>query len=66
MFGAIKDFQPVVDKLIEEDQREDPTTQQYDWDRYAQAFFPKAEELTAEAEKAQQEGSREKASELFL
>ena len=38
----------------------------YDWDKYAQAFFPKAEELAAEAEKAEQEGNTEKASELYL
>jgi len=38
----------------------------YDWDKYAQAFFPKAEELTAEAEEAEQEGNKEKASELYL
>ena len=38
----------------------------YDWDKYAQAFFPKAEELAAEAEKAEQEGNKEKASELYL
>nr|POE77977.1 heptaketide hydrolyase ayg1 [Quercus suber] len=38
----------------------------YDWDKYAQVFFPKAEQLTAEAEKAEQEGQREKASEYYL
>jgi hypothetical protein len=38
----------------------------YDWDKYAQAFFPKAEELAAEAEKAEQEGNKEKASEFYL
>lgn len=38
----------------------------YNWDNYAQAFFPKAEELIAEAEKAEQEGNQEKASELYL
>lgn len=38
----------------------------YDWDSYAQVYFPKAEELVAEAEKAEKEGNREKASELYL
>lgn len=38
----------------------------YDWDDYAQVYFPKAEELVAEAEKAEKEGNQEKASELYL
>ena len=29
-------------------------------------FFPKAEELVAEAEKAEEEGNREKASEMYM
>ncbi|KAK4498446.1 hypothetical protein PRZ48_011104 [Zasmidium cellare] len=61
MFNAYQDFEPVVERLIKEGQKEP-----YDWDKYAEAFFPKAEELVAEADKADQEGSREKASELYL
>ena len=38
----------------------------YDWDEYAQCFFPKAEELVAEAEKADKAGEKEKASELYM
>ena len=38
----------------------------YNWDEYAQTFFPKAEELVVEAEKAEKEGHRDKASELYL
>jgi len=38
----------------------------YDWDDYAQVYFPKAEELVSEAQKAEQEGNKEKASELYL
>lgn len=38
----------------------------YDWDDYAQQYFPKAEELVAEAEKAEKEGNKEKACELYL
>lgn len=38
----------------------------YNWDAYAQVFFPKAEELVAEAEKAETEGHREKASEFYM
>jgi hypothetical protein len=29
-------------------------------------YFPKAEELVSEAQKAEQEGNKEKASELYL
>ncbi|KAJ9627081.1 hypothetical protein H2203_003542 [Taxawa tesnikishii (nom. ined.)] len=61
MFASVKDFQPVVDKLVEGGFKEP-----YDWDAYAQVYFPKAEELVAEAEKAEQEGNKEKASELYL
>ncbi|KAK3680581.1 hypothetical protein LTR37_021158 [Vermiconidia calcicola] len=61
MFAALKDFEAIVDTLIERDFKEP-----YNWDEYAQVFFPKAEELVAEAEKAEKEGSKEKASELFL
>jgi len=38
----------------------------YDWDEYAECFFPRAEELVAIAEAAEAEGSQEKASELYL
>ncbi|TKA23134.1 hypothetical protein B0A50_07164 [Salinomyces thailandicus] len=61
MFAKYDDFLPVVDRLTKEGQKEP-----YDWDRYAEAFFPKAEELVAEAEKAEQEGNKEKASEFYL
>lgn len=61
MFGSIKDFQPIVDELIKQDQKEP-----YDWDAYAKVFFPKAEELTRQADDALKEGNKEKASELYL
>ena len=38
----------------------------YDWDAYAQAFFPKAEELAARASEAEQAGEKEKACELYV
>ncbi|KAK7931214.1 hypothetical protein PG985_001926 [Apiospora marii] len=38
----------------------------YDWDEYAQCFFPKAEELVAEATSAKKAGDKPKASELYL
>lgn len=61
MFGCVKDFQPIVDELVRQDQKEP-----YDWDAYAQVFFPRAEDLTKEAESALEEGNKEKASELYL
>lgn len=61
MFGTITDFQPVVDDIIAKGLK-----RPYDWDEYAQCFFPKAEELVARAEAAQNEGNLEKASELYL
>lgn len=61
MFGCVKDFQPIVDELVKQDQKEP-----YDWDAYAKVFFPKAEELTTEADAALDEGNTEKASELYL
>lgn len=38
----------------------------YDWDEYAQMFFPKGEELRKIAEEAEQAGEIEKASEYYL
>jgi hypothetical protein len=38
----------------------------WDWDEYAQCFFPKAEELAKRASEAEQAGEKEKASELYL
>ena len=61
MFGSIKDFQPIVDRLIQKDMKEP-----YDWDEYAKEFFPEAEDLTRRADAAVEEGNQEKASELYL
>ncbi|KAI2616548.1 yellowish-green 1-like protein [Hypoxylon sp. NC1633] len=61
MFGAAVDFQPVVDTIIAKGLK-----RPYNWDEYAQCFFPKAEELVARAKTAEDEGHREKASELYL
>ena len=38
----------------------------YDWDAYAQNYFPKAEELAKVAEEAEKAGEKEKASEYYL
>ncbi|KAH9841314.1 heptaketide hydrolyase ayg1-like [Teratosphaeria destructans] len=61
MFNKHEDFLPIVDQLIKGGHKEP-----YDWDAYAQVFFPKAEELAAEAERAEEEGNKEKASELYM
>ncbi|KAI0593425.1 yellowish-green 1-like protein [Biscogniauxia sp. FL1348] len=61
MFGATKDFQPVVDEIVAKGLKPP-----YDWDEYAQCFFPKAEELVASAKAAEEKGKLEEASELYL
>jgi hypothetical protein len=38
----------------------------YDWDAYAETFFPTAQELVRRASEAEKTGEREKASELYL
>ena len=38
----------------------------YDWDAYAETFFPQAEKLVNEAKNAEAAGQKEKASELYL
>lgn len=38
----------------------------YDWDAYAETFFPQAEKLVKEAKNAEIVGEKEKASELYL
>ena len=37
----------------------------YDWDSYAETFFPTAEELMRRATDAEKAGEKEKASELY-
>jgi hypothetical protein len=38
----------------------------YNWDEYAETFFPKAEELAKIAADAEKAGEKEKASEYYL
>ena len=38
----------------------------YDWDSYAETFFPTAQELVRRATEAEKGGEKEKASELYL
>jgi len=61
MFGAAKDFQPIVDELVAKDFKEP-----YNWDEYAKVYFPQAENLKKIAEQAESKGEIEKASEYYL
>lgn len=61
MFGDVRDFEPIVSELVENDFKEP-----YDWDAYAQVYFPQAEKLTKIAEEAEKAGEKEKASEYYL
>ncbi|KAK5938033.1 hypothetical protein PMZ80_009622 [Knufia obscura] len=61
MFGDIKDFEPIKDEIVKKGLKEP-----YDWDEYAQMYFPKAEELTKTAEEAEKAGEKEKACEYYL
>jgi hypothetical protein len=38
----------------------------YDWDAYAETFFPTAQELVRRASEAEEAGEKERASELYL
>ncbi|KAK0352512.1 hypothetical protein LTR59_008723 [Friedmanniomyces endolithicus] len=81
MFNKHEDFLPIVDELTKVLSRtqcegiraaqvdfrlQQGQKEPYDWDAYAQVFFPKAEELLGQAEKADREDNKEKASELYL
>ncbi|OAP64647.1 hypothetical protein AYL99_00619 [Fonsecaea erecta] len=61
MFGSIKDFEPIAEEIIKKGLKEP-----FDWDEYAQIYFPKAEELSKIAEEAEKAGETEKASEYYL
>lgn len=61
MFGCIQDFEPVAQAIIKKGLKEP-----YDWDEYAEMFFPKAEELANIAANAEAVGKKEKASEYYL
>ena len=47
MFGAAKDFEPIVESIVAKDMKEP-----YDWDAYAKMYFPKAEYLEKISEEA--------------
>lgn len=80
MFGTVKDFEPVAQAIIEVSQITHTPTHEmvltllkqkglkepYDWDEYADMFFPKARELSEIAATAEKAGEQEKASEYYL
>ena len=61
MDGKLEDFEPVFNKLIETD-----TRPPYDFDAYADHFFPAAEALVAEAHDAEKSSDLSEASALYL
>lgn len=61
MFSTASDFTPIVSNLVSRGFQEP-----YDWDAYAEAFFPQAERLHSIARDAEAKGEREKASEYYL
>lgn len=61
MFGDVKDFEPVVEELVAKDMKEP-----YDWDAYAEIYFPQAQKLAKIAEDAEKAGEKEKAAEYYL
>lgn len=61
MFGDVKDFEPVVEELVKKDMKEP-----YDWDAYAEVYFPQAEKLAKIAEEAEKAGEKEMACEYYL
>jgi hypothetical protein len=61
MFGSIKDFQPIVDAIIEKGLKEP-----YDWDEYAEMFFDAADDLMLMGINAEQAGQPEEACEYLL
>lgn len=61
MFSTASDFEPIVKELVARDFKEP-----YNWDDYAQVYFPQAEKLNSIAQEAESKGEIEKASEYYL
>lgn len=79
MFGTVKDFEPVAQAIIKvrpiklqykntlvTNVKQKGLKEPYDWDEYAEMFFPKADELSEIAARAEGAGEKEKASEYYL
>lgn len=60
MFGCAKDFVGIVDEMERRGIKEP-----YDWEKYAEVFFPKAEELEKIALDAEEKGNKPKAAEYY-
>ena len=61
MDGKLEDFEPVFNKLIEAD-----TRPPYDFDNYANHFFPAAEALVGKAHATERSSDHSQASALYL
>ncbi|KAF2102006.1 alpha/beta-hydrolase [Rhizodiscina lignyota] len=61
MFGAAKDFEPIVEEMDKLGMKEP-----YDWDKYAEVFFPKAKDLQSKAEEAEKIGDTAQAVEYYM
>ncbi|RYP08016.1 hypothetical protein DL764_002162 [Monosporascus ibericus] len=61
LFGAAKDFEPIVEEMKRLDLKEP-----YNWEQYSEVFRPHGEKLLRAARAAEQAGNFEKASEFYL
>ncbi|KAF2201679.1 alpha/beta-hydrolase [Delitschia confertaspora ATCC 74209] len=61
MFSTAKDFEPIVEKMVQQNFKEP-----YEWDEYASVYFPQAEHLAQIAVAAEKAGEVEKSSEYYL
>ncbi|KAI9668453.1 MAG: hypothetical protein M1831_001207 [Alyxoria varia] len=67
MFGYKKDFEPIVANMVQSNAAfQKGMKEPYDWDAYAEMFFPKAEELAHEAVLAEDQEKLFLASELYF
>ena len=62
--GKVEDFDPIFEEL-RKTSNDDPSIL-YDPDAYAKPFFPVAENLVAEAQKAEKSGGTDEARDLYL
>jgi hypothetical protein len=61
MYGALKDFDPVVKEIAAAGLKPP-----YNWDQYASYFMVAGESLVISAKEAEKDGRKEKAAELYM
>ena len=61
MFSTYKDFEPVIEEGTKRGLKPP-----YNWDEYAEVFFPQGEKLANIAKEAESVGNIEKASEYYM